>query len=80
MAYEIQIVPRDSAVLLGADAGLIAIPADHANMVKFSSREDGAYERVSGHLWLLAEEAPAVISARWAVEARIKEGEETTLV
>lgn len=71
-------MPRASAVVPGADAESIAIAADHLNMVKFSSREGGGYEKVSQYLRLLAEEAPDVISARWAEEDRTKEGEEAT--
>ncbi len=70
-------VPKASAVVPGvADAEQIAIPADHLNMVKFASREDGGYEKVSGHLWLLAEEAPGAISLRWAEQDIIKMGTE----
>ncbi len=71
-------VPKTSAVVPGAaDAEPIAIPADHLNMVKFASSEDGGYENVSGHLWLLAEEAPGAISLRWAEQDTIKMGTET---
>ena len=74
-------MPRSSAIVPGAaDAESIAIPADHLNMVKFTSREDGGYEKVSDHLRLLAEEAPDAISARWAEEDKIKKGKETALV
>ena len=70
-------MPRPSAVVPGAaDAESIAIPADHLNMVKFTSREDGGYEKVSEHLGLLAEEAPDAISARWAEQDKIKRGTE----
>lgn len=63
-------MPRASAVVPGAaDAESVAIPANHINMVKFPSHEDGGYEKVSGHLWLLANKAPDVIAARWE-EAR----------
>lgn len=47
-------------------------------MVKFASLEDGGYEKVSEHLWLLAEEAPDAISARWAEQEKIKKGMEET--
>ena len=58
-------MPRSSAAEPGAaDAESIAIPAGHLNMVKFGFREDGGYEKVSDHLWLLAEEIPDTISAR----------------
>ena len=49
-------------------------------MVKFASRENGGYEKVSGHLCLLAEKAPDAISARWAEQDRIKKGTEATPV
>ena len=73
----IQVVPKASAVVPGvADAEPISIPADHLNMVKFASREDGGYKKVSGHLWLLAKEAPGAISLRWAEQGKIKMGTE----
>ena len=75
MTYQIQVVPHASAVVLGAaDAEPVAIQANHLNMVKFASREDGGYEKVSGHLQLLAEEAPAIIGAHWEEQGRIREG------
>ena len=55
-----------------ADAEPIAIPADHLNMVKFASGEDTGYKTVSGHLWLLAKEAPDAISVRWAEQDKIE--------
>ncbi len=74
-------MPRPSAVVpSAADAESIAIPADHLNMVKFASREDAGYERVSEHLWLLAEEAPDALKARWAEQDKIKKGTEATPV
>lgn len=71
-----QVVPRASAVVPGAaDAESIAIPANHINMVKFPSNEDGGYEKVSGHLWLLAKQAPDVIAARWGkLNSKIAKG------
>ena len=69
----IQVVPKTSAVVPGVrDAEQISIPADHLNMVKYASREDGGYKKVSGHLWLLAKEAPGAISQRWADQDKIK--------
>ncbi len=41
-------------------------------MVKFASREDEGYKKVSGHLWLLANEVPGAISLRWAEQDKIK--------
>lgn len=68
-------MPKASAVVPGAaDAESVAIPADHLKMVKFASREDGGYKKVSGHLQLLAEEAPNVIGMRWEEHNRIKIG------
>ncbi len=68
-------VPQASAIIPGiADAEPVAIPADHLNMVKFTSREDGGYEKVSGHLQLLAEEAPGAIGARWTEQDIIRKG------
>lgn len=57
-----------------ADAEPVAIPADHLNMVKFASREDGGYEKVLGYLQILAEEAPHTISTRWEEQSRIQMG------
>lgn len=45
-------------------------------MVKFASGEDGGYEKVSGHLWLLVSEAPDAISIRWADQDKIKMGKD----
>lgn len=67
-------MPYASAILPGvADAEPLAIPADHINMIKFTSREDGGYEKVSGHLKLLAEKAAGAIHARWAEQEQGKE-------
>ena len=64
--YQIKVVPLASAIVPGAaNAEALAIPGDHLSMVKFGSREDGGYQTVSGHLQLLAQEAPNVIRARW---------------
>ena len=48
-------------------------------MVKFASCEDGGYKKVSGHLKLLAEEAPDTISARWEEQDRVKKGTKLVL-
>ncbi len=77
----IQVVPRASAVITGvADAKPIAIPADHLNMVKMSSSEDEGYGKLSGHLWLLAEEAPGAISVRWAEQENINEAHQGSIL
>ena len=41
-------------------------------MVKFASSEDTGYKTASGHLWLLAKEAPNAISVRWVEQDKIK--------
>lgn len=75
MTHDVQVVPRASAVVLGAtNAEAIAIPANHQNMVRFASREDGAYERVSEPLQLMAEDAPSAIIERWKEEDRARNG------
>ena len=54
-------MPQASAIVPGAaDAESIAIPANHINMVKFASCEDEGFKKISGHVQLLAEEAPDV--------------------
>ncbi|SLM34902.1 P-loop containing nucleoside triphosphate hydrolase [Lasallia pustulata] len=69
----IMIVPQASAFVPGAtNAEPVAIAADHLNMVKFASRQNGGYEKVSGQLQLLAEEAPEAIGARWEEQDRIR--------
>lgn len=71
-------VPHASAIIPGiADAEPIAISADHLNMVKFISRDDIGYEKVSGHLMILAKEARSAIDTRWAEQDRIREGIDT---
>ncbi|SLM38087.1 P-loop containing nucleoside triphosphate hydrolase [Lasallia pustulata] len=73
LGKEIMVVPQASAIVPGAtNAEPVAIPADHLNMVKFASRQNGGYEKVSGHLQLLAEEAPEAIGARWEEHDRIR--------
>ena len=75
-----QIVPQASAIVPGAaDAEPVAIPANHLNMVKFVSREDGGYEKVSGHLQVLAEDAPGAIIARWKERDTMRKGEEPAM-
>lgn len=62
-----------------ADAESIAIHANHLDMVKFDTRENGGYEVVSGHLQILAQEAPDIIAAQWAKQEEKSEGRTTTL-
>ena len=74
-------MPQASAVVLGAaDAEPVVISADHLNMIKFAFRKDGVYEKMSGHLQLLAEEAPDVVGARWEEQDRIRKGTESILI
>ena len=74
-------MPQASAVVPGAaDAEPVAIPADHLNMVKFTSHQDPGYEKVSGHLRLLAEDAPHTISTRWEKQDRITQGRAPALM
>lgn len=70
-------VPGAAAIIPGvADADSIAIPADHLNMVKFTSRKDVGYDKVSVYLKLLAEEASDAVEARWTEQGRIREGKD----
>jgi hypothetical protein len=43
-------------------------------MVKFSSREEEAYQKVCGHLILLGRDAPGIISARCEPQRRSVQG------
>jgi hypothetical protein len=43
-------------------------------MVKFVSRTDGGYEKVSEYLILMVEKACSTISARWETEEKMKKG------
>lgn len=68
-------MPQASAIVPGAaDAEPIAIPANHLDMIKFASPEDEGYRKVSGHLQLLAEEAPELIEKRWAEQDTTRQG------
>lgn len=44
----------------------IPIYTDHSHMVKFESADDDGYRKLSGHIFLMAENASAQIRARWA--------------
>ena len=70
-----QVVPKASAVVPGAvDAEVIAIHADHINMVKFASRESSGYQTVSGHLQIMVESFNEVITSRWAEGGTVNAG------
>ena len=43
--FPLQIVPKDSAIIDGYNVAEISIPADHANMCKFTSKGDVGYKR-----------------------------------
>ncbi|KFZ13482.1 hypothetical protein V501_03683 [Pseudogymnoascus sp. VKM F-4519 (FW-2642)] len=63
------IVPIGSAMLPGvADAEAVAIMADHRNMVRFLSRDDNGYEKISGHLLLMMEDAAIKVDHRWETD------------
>ena len=62
------------------DGEPIAIAADHVDMVKFASREDVGYGKVSGHLQVMAKSAPGVISARRDEQEKIENGMLLSLV
>ncbi|KAI9776252.1 MAG: hypothetical protein M1839_000486 [Geoglossum umbratile] len=67
------VVPIASAVVPGvADAEPIAISANHLDMVRFVSKADGGYQKVSEHLTLMIEKACGTISVRWETEERVK--------
>lgn len=68
----IQVVPKASAVVPGAaDAEQIMIHADHREMVRFESKEDNDYEKVSDHLIVMVEKAGSVVGLRWEEESRV---------
>jgi hypothetical protein len=69
------VVPKASAVVPGAaDAEQIMVHADHKGIVKFESKEDNDYEKVSDHLIIMAEGAGSVIGLRWEQEVRVDAG------
>ncbi|OIW32077.1 hypothetical protein CONLIGDRAFT_251504 [Coniochaeta ligniaria NRRL 30616] len=70
----IMVVPRVSAVVPGqANAEPIAIHADHANMVRYTKREDSGYKTISGHLTIMANDAVEEIRQNWEAERRTNE-------
>ncbi|KAF1936850.1 hypothetical protein EJ02DRAFT_413325 [Clathrospora elynae] len=72
LGHSIMVVPKASAVVPGAaDAEQIMIHADHKEMVKFQSKEDNDYEKVSDHLIIMVEGAGIVIGLRWEQEVRV---------
>ncbi|CAI0655160.1 unnamed protein product [Colletotrichum noveboracense] len=72
---KIMVVPRASAVVPGqADGEAIAIHADHTNMVKFASKEDPSYVKVSEVLQIMVANAGSNIRSRWETEERVTRG------
>jgi hypothetical protein len=56
------------------DAEAIVIHTDHINMVKFTSKEDSGYKKVSGHLRIMVQSASDVVASKWAKERRVEAG------
>ncbi|KAI6080112.1 P-loop containing nucleoside triphosphate hydrolase protein, partial [Hypoxylon rubiginosum] len=72
LGYKILVVPRASAVVPGqADAEAIGIHSDHTHMIKFSSKYDAGYRKVSENLQIMARGARETIGSRWETEARV---------
>ena len=75
LGQTIIVVPKSSAVVPGqVDAEPIAIMDNHINMVKFSSEKNNEYQRVAGHLKLMAEIAPTKIQQNWLTEESVEAG------
>ena len=73
-----QAVPKASAVVPGMpDAEPIVIHGDHISMVKFASKEDNGYKKVSRHLQNMARDAGAKISSNWESEMYLEEGRQS---
>jgi hypothetical protein len=70
LGQSILVVPKSSAVVPGqVDAEAIPVMADHRNMVKFKSPKSGDFIRITNHLKLMVESAPANINENWRVES-----------
>lgn len=48
----------------------ITVHKDHSNLVKFGSQDDEGYKKLSGHDFLMAENAVPHIRARWGSAVR----------
>lgn len=69
------IVPKSSAVVPGqVDAESIAIMDNHIDMVKFSSKSNSEFQRVTAHLKLMAEMAPTKVQQNWSTEGSVEAG------
>jgi hypothetical protein len=75
LGQAIIVVSKASAVVLGqVDAEPIAIMDNHINMVKFSSEKNSEFQRVAGHLKLMADKAPRKVEQNWLTEGIVKAG------
>lgn len=50
------------------DAEPLAIMANHLDMVKYPNQDDDGYQRVSGHLSLMVQNADAAVRVNWERE------------
>ena len=57
-----------------ANAEPFVIRANHTDMVRYASKNDGGYCKISEALQIMAGEAPAEIRCRWETERRADEG------
>ncbi|KAI1210264.1 P-loop containing nucleoside triphosphate hydrolase protein [Annulohypoxylon truncatum] len=72
LGHKMMVVPKASAVVLGqADAEPIAIYSDHIHMVKYPSRNDRGYRKVSENLQIMAKDAVEAVRSRWEAEIRL---------
>ncbi|KAJ1338605.1 nephrocystin-3 [Microdochium nivale] len=72
LGHSIMVVPKASAVVPGhANAEPIAINSNHTSMVRYESRQDPGYVKVSQHLRIMARNAPEVVQQRWDSERRM---------
>lgn len=61
-----KIVPQAAAVVLGTtNAETFAIHRDHQTLVKYKSRNDAGFKKVSLCILLMVEEAPAKAIGNW---------------
>ncbi|CAI4212535.1 unnamed protein product [Parascedosporium putredinis] len=72
LGKSIMVVPFASAVVPGqADAEPIAIHTSHTDMVRYDSKSDRNYRKVSGELRIMMMGALEAIQQRWEKEARV---------
>ncbi|KAI2623161.1 hypothetical protein GGR54DRAFT_629751 [Hypoxylon sp. NC1633] len=80
LGHKILVVPKASAVVPGqADAEAIGIHSDHTHMIKFSSKDDGGYRKVSENLQIMARGAGETIRSRWETEVRVDTARRNTV-